>query len=101
MPRIDQNWNSPVKALQVWTFVLKSILSLPPILLFLYKNYIATSLFSDLEIISARIYTRFRDPEVNYLVDTTSLVKLVPDVNWKTEANVRIENFRKSDITLK
>ena len=38
---------------------------------------------------------------MNYLVDTTSLVKLVPDANWKAEANDRIENLRKSDITLK
>ena len=43
----------------------------------------------------------FTELDVEFLVDTTSLTKITPNENWKKEAEARIEQQRKGDITLK
>ncbi|XP_064610905.1 uncharacterized protein LOC135475094 [Liolophura sinensis] len=41
------------------------------------------------------------DAKVGYLVDDTSLTLVQEDSNWRTQADYRIELFRKSPVTLK
>lgn len=52
------------------------------------------------EIQNARFYIQFSDVEVNYLIDSASLTEIVPNTNWKEEADNRIEQIRKSDLTI-
>ena len=63
--------------------------------------FIVLSIIFLLELTSARMFVRFMEIDVDYLVDTTSLTKLIPNDDWKTEATNRIEQLRKGDITLK
>ena len=50
---------------------------------------------------SANVFVQFLDEEVNYLVDTASLTVVQTNPNWEEEANQRIEEIRKQDITVK
>ena len=41
------------------------------------------------------------DADVDYLVDTASLTSFCLSPTWKEEANERIEQIRKNDVTIK
>ena len=41
------------------------------------------------------------DVDVDYLVDTASLMSFCLSSNWKAEAEERIELLRKNDVTIK
>ncbi|OWF48073.1 uncharacterized protein LOC110453569 [Mizuhopecten yessoensis] len=47
------------------------------------------------------IYLQITEPGVNYLVDGASFKELIPNNNWKSEAQTRIEHLRKADVHLK
>ncbi|XP_060607339.1 anti-sigma-I factor RsgI6-like [Ruditapes philippinarum] len=49
---------------------------------------------------ACQVVIQVKDPSVNYLVDHTSLQVVPENANWRTEANARIEELRKSDITV-
>ncbi|XP_069135374.1 uncharacterized protein [Argopecten irradians] len=46
----------------------------------------------------ATIFIQINEVAVNYLVDGASFQELVPDTNWKSEAQNRIEQIRKNDV---
>ena len=48
-----------------------------------------------------RLYVQASDADVDYLVDTASLTAFSLSPTWKDEANQRIEDIRKNDITIK
>ena len=48
-----------------------------------------------------RFYVQFEDPPVHYLIDSASLKEIVPNPNWRQEADARIENIRKRDIHIR
>lgn len=48
-----------------------------------------------------RIYITIEETEINYLVDTASLILITDDPNWKSAADARIDSIRKNDITMK
>ena len=39
--------------------------------------------------------------EVEYLVDTFSLTEILPDPDWRTNADARIDALRKGNINIK
>ena len=41
------------------------------------------------------------DPNTDFLVDNVTLYEVPENPNWRTEADINIENHRKSDIELK
>jgi len=47
------------------------------------------------------VYVQVKAPAINYLVDHTSLQILPEDTDWRTEANHRINQIRKSNIHIK
>ena len=49
----------------------------------------------------AHFFVQFSRKEVNYLMDSASLKEIIPNANWKQEANTRIENIRKRDIRIR
>ena len=50
---------------------------------------------------AVRLYVQLEDAGVDYLIDTASLVKLLPNPDWKVEAEQRIAQIRQEDITVK
>lgn len=50
---------------------------------------------------SCHVYIQVIGSSVNYLVDHTSLQMVPEPANWRTEANARIEQIRKANITVK
>ena len=50
-------------------------------------------------VVSARVYIQFEEIAVNYLVDQATFTEIIPNLNWKEEANARIEQIRKADLT--
>ena len=50
---------------------------------------------------SARVYIEFNEVEINFLIDTASLMQVLRNPNWEEEANQRIEEIRKEDVTIK
>ncbi|XP_045202160.2 anti-sigma-I factor RsgI6-like [Mercenaria mercenaria] len=49
---------------------------------------------------SCHVYIQVFGVTVNYLVDHTSLQVVEENANWRTEANARIDQIRKSDISV-
>lgn len=47
------------------------------------------------------IYIQGPDPGIEFLVDDFSLQEIPENTNWKTEANQRIENIRKTNFSLR
>ncbi len=50
---------------------------------------------------SVRVYIQIEEPTVNYVVDEFSMVQIVESDTWVDEANERIDQLRKSDVTFK
>ena len=48
-----------------------------------------------------RVYIQGPDPGIDFLVDDISLREIPENPYWRQEANQRIENFRKSNFTLR
>ena len=40
------------------------------------------------------------DHDVDYLIDSASLIRMPNDVNWRTTANSEIDRLRKATLTL-
>ncbi|KAL4219384.1 hypothetical protein ACF0H5_021964 [Mactra antiquata] len=49
---------------------------------------------------NCNFYIQINGPSVNYLVDNASFQLVPHNTNWKTEANARIEQIRKADISI-
>ena len=52
-------------------------------------------MFSNADIDTIRVYVQ-ADPGVDFLIDTSSLKEIIPDPNWKEEAQERIQELRMS-----
>ena len=65
----------------------------------IYKNFLYFILY--LAWYKLRIYIQGPDPGIEFLVDDLSLKEIPENLNWKTEANQRIDNIRKSNFTLR
>ena len=87
---------------QVWTK--KSVLLPPhPWLVTEYgcfsNTFVCFYFFSEFS--RTRVFIQINDAYVDYFVDTASLVELPDRPEWRAEAEERIENIRKNDVTLK
>lgn len=68
---------------------------------YLYKKkWLSINLFNS-GINKIHIYVQLHDASVNYLFDYGSCQMIHHDSNWKTHANKRIGNIRKTSLTIK
>ena len=57
--------------------------------------------FSILGYSSVKVYLQIAEANINYLIDDVTMILIEENDGWEHEANVRINEIRKSDVTFK